>query len=155
MGDATADSVAGLARRCYAFQLRKTANELTRAYNEWMKPVELEMAQFATLCAIVEGLARSIGHLAEILGVERTTLVRNLKVLEKRGLITVAGRSQRRLTHQLTPAGAEALKRALPLWEQAQLAMEKALGKPKERDVREALHDLRQALPGVFGGGED
>lgn len=144
------EDVAGIARRCYAYQARKTANAVLRAYNDWLKPVELEMAQFSTLCAIMSDEARSIGDLAERLGVERTTLVRNLKVLEKRGLIRVAARTMRRLTHELTPAGAETLARALPLWEQAQAAMEATLGAPKERDVRDALKDLRSALPSAF-----
>lgn len=145
------DEAAGIGRRCYAFQARKTANALLRAYNEWMKPVDLEMAQFSTLSAILQGDAQSIGELADVLGVERTTLVRNLKVLEKRGLIVVAARNQRRLTHTLTPEGARTLALALPLWEQAQAAMEQALGPPKERDVRDALRDLRRALPAAFG----
>jgi DNA-binding MarR family transcriptional regulator len=150
---ALADEIAGIGRSCYAFQARKTANAVLRAYNEWMKPVELEMAQFATLSAILQGAAGSVGKLADVLGVERTTLVRNLKVLEKRGLIAVAGRNQRRLTYTLTPLGAETLSRALPLWQQAQSAMEKALGPPRERDVREALADLRKALAVAFADG--
>jgi DNA-binding MarR family transcriptional regulator len=149
-GKETPQDATGIGRRCYALQSRKTANEVTRAYNDWLRPVELEMAQFSTLSAILEGDSPSIGALAERLGVERTTLVRNLKLLEKRGLVRVAARMQRRLTHALTPQGAEILSRALPLWEQAQSALEKALGGTRERDVRDALRDIRRALPVAF-----
>ncbi len=144
------DEIAGIGGRCYAYQARKTANAVLRAYNDWMKPVDLEMAQFSTLCAILDGRAQSIGDLAELLGVERTTLVRNLKVLTRKGLIRVAARTRRRLTHELTPEGAETMRRALPLWEQAQAAMEAAIGRPRERDVHGALRDLRRAIPVAF-----
>lgn len=148
--DSLAAEISGIAGRCYACQARKTANSVLRAYNEWLLPVELEMPQFATLCAILQEEATSIGELADLLGVERTTLVRNLKVLERRGLIAVAARTRRRLTHRLTPKGADVLSKALPLWQQAQTAMEEALGPPRERDVRDALRDLRRALPVAF-----
>jgi DNA-binding MarR family transcriptional regulator len=148
----------GIGRRCYALQARKTANEVTRAYNDWLRPAGLEMAQFSTLAAILDGQAPSIAALAHSLGVERTTLVRNLKLMERRGLIAVAARTQRRLTHQLTPAGAQALARALPLWEQAQAAVAAALGQGAApaggSDVREAMRALRHALPVAFADGE-
>jgi DNA-binding MarR family transcriptional regulator len=149
------DEIAGIGGRCFAYQARKTANAVLRAYNEWMKPVDLEMAQFSTLCAILDGRAGSIGELAELLGVERSTLVRNLKVLEKKGLIRVAGRSRRRLTHELTSSGVETMRRALPLWQQAQAAMESVIGPPRERDIHGALRDLRRALPVAFAPGEN
>ena len=149
----------GIGRRCYAFQARKTANAVLRAYNDWLKPVELEMAQFITLAAIFQDDAGSIGELADIMGVERTTLVRNLKVLEKRGLVQVAARTQRRLTHELTPDGAALLARALPLWEQAQTALETTLAASQRRDmgrdVRETMRDLYRALPVAFAVAED
>jgi DNA-binding MarR family transcriptional regulator len=144
------DEIAGIGGRCYAYQARKTANAVMRAYNEWMKPIDLEMAQFSTLCAIIDGRAQSIGELAELLGVERSTLVRNLKVLEKKGLIRVAARTRRRLTHELTNEGVASMRRALPLWQQAQAAMETAIGPPRQRDVHGTLRDLRRALPVAF-----
>jgi DNA-binding MarR family transcriptional regulator len=147
--------IAGIGGRCYAYQARKTANAVLRAYNDWMKPIDLEMAQFSTLCAILDGSAVSIGGLADLLGVERSTLVRNLKVLERKGLVRVAARTQRRLTHELTEAGADVMRRALPLWQQAQGAMEAAIGGPKERDIHGALRDLRQALPVAFAAEEN
>ncbi len=152
--DQEQDERAGLARNCYAFQARKTANALLRAYNDWLKPVDLELAQFTTLCAILDGRARSIGDMADVLGVERTTLVRNLKVLQKRGLIVIDSRQQRRLTHRLTPEGAEALRRALPLWEQAQAAMQDALqASSKGPDLRDLMRELRGAVPQAFAPG--
>jgi DNA-binding MarR family transcriptional regulator len=156
--DQQQDERAGLARNCYAFQARKTANALLRAYNDWLKPVDLELAQFTTLCAILDGRARSIGDLADVLGVERTTLVRNLKVLQKRGLIAIDARQQRRLTHRLTPEGAETLKRALPLWEQAQAAMQGALQSTSPNvggpDLRDLMRELRGAVPLAFARGQ-
>jgi DNA-binding MarR family transcriptional regulator len=152
---AVEDEIAGIGGRCYAYQARKTANAVLRAYNDWMKPIDLEMAQFSTLCAILDGSAASIGGLADLLGVERSTLVRNLKVLERKGLVRVAARTRRRLTHELTDQGVEMMRRALPLWQQAQGAMEAAVGGARERDVHGALRDLRRALPVAFAAEED
>jgi DNA-binding MarR family transcriptional regulator len=70
----------------------------------------------------------TITELAELVGLDRSTLGRNLKVLERQGLLvlpTCADARARSLV--LTPAGC-ALVKAVPLWTQAQSEMKASLG---------------------------
>ncbi len=68
---------------------------------------------------------------------DRTTLTRNLRPLERRGLLTSApGLDRRTRVLSLTPAGREVLALALPLWESANAALAAALGEPLAQSLR-------------------
>ena len=74
----------------------------------------------------------TIGSVAALLAMDRTTLTASLKPLERRGLLHVAvdpqDRRSRRLT--LTPAGGAALAAALPLWRRQHAAIDGLLTQP-------------------------
>jgi DNA-binding MarR family transcriptional regulator len=79
-------------------------------------------------------------QLAGHLGLERTTLTRNLGVLERNGLVQAkAGTDARQRLLQLTPAGRRSLQTNLPLWKQAQQAAAAALGKDNFDQLSAAL----------------
>ncbi len=83
----------------------------------------------------------TIGPVAALLGLDRTTLTAALKPLERRGLVSVApdeaDRRSRRLA--LTPAGRKLLKQAVPLWKRAQSANERRLTSSPDRLRAELL----------------
>ncbi|MBX9698094.1 MAG: MarR family winged helix-turn-helix transcriptional regulator, partial [Acetobacteraceae bacterium] len=106
--DPLADRIAEVARSCYALEARRTANGVARLYNAALATQGLEVAQFSTLCAIAMGRADSVTALARGLGVDRSTLVRNLERLQRDGLIRAEAEG-RRVRHALTPAGVAAL----------------------------------------------
>ncbi len=61
-------------------------------------------------------------QLADLLGLERTTLTRNLAVLQKGDLVNIAkgeGDGRMRII-SITPAGKQRLIQALPLWRDIQ-----------------------------------
>jgi len=85
----------------------------------------------------------SISTLAEAMGLDRSTLGRNLRVLEGDGLVTlVEGEDMRNRIVLLTEAGAERLKAALPAWEAAQQRLIDRLGAEKRETLLKLLDEL-------------
>lgn len=117
---------------CACFNLRKAARAVTHLYDEILRPTGIRATQFSLLVA-----AKALGpvivtRLAEMGVIDRTTLSRNLKPLEKQGLIkVVSGEDQRTRLITLTDSGQEALAIALPLWKKAQARVVKELGRKR------------------------
>jgi hypothetical protein len=98
------DDLAAIGRACFALHARMTARLLTRVYDARGEAAGLRFAQFGLLGAIAHGSATSQTSAADRLGLERTTLVRNLKFLEQKGWIEATrGRRAAGLAHRLTP----------------------------------------------------
>jgi predicted transcriptional regulator len=81
------DQIGTMGDHCFALQAPKTANLLARVYNSALEPLGVEISQFSTLAAVASERSDSITELAGALVVERSTLARNLRVLERDGLI--------------------------------------------------------------------
>jgi DNA-binding MarR family transcriptional regulator len=85
----------------------------------------------------------TVTRLAEIGVMDRTTLTRNLKPLEKKGLIKVVpGDDQRTRIVTLTAHGKEVLSKALPLWEKAQSRVIKRLGQERWNSLMTNLSEM-------------
>jgi DNA-binding MarR family transcriptional regulator len=114
---------------CACFNLRKTSRVVTQHFDEVLRPSGLLITQFTILVAIAIAKSGTINELAERLVMDRTTLTRNLKPMEREGwLKSEPGQDQRTRVISLTPNGEAALAKALPLWKQAQSRVEEALG---------------------------
>lgn len=114
---------------CACFNLRKASRVVTQHFDEILKPSGLLITQFTILVAIAMAKSGTINELAERLVMDRTTLTRNLKPMEREGwLKSEPGQDQRTRMISLTPDGEVALAKALPLWKQAQNGVEEALG---------------------------
>ncbi|EPJ0597270.1 MarR family winged helix-turn-helix transcriptional regulator, partial [Enterobacter roggenkampii] len=86
---------------CPAFQARATARAITRYYNACFRPFELTAEQFSLLVGIGGSPNETVAELAARAGVDATTLSRNIRSLESRGIIDSAGgrgRAGKRLT---------------------------------------------------------
>lgn len=107
---------------CICLNAQRAARTLARRYDAAFRPIGITSGQFAILAALNRDHNVNIGTLAEMLGLERTTLTRNLAPLEAMGLImTEAGEEDRRQRFlSLTRLGVEKLSVAMPLWEAAQ-----------------------------------
>lgn len=123
------------------YAARRTANLLTRVYNQHLAPLGLEAPQFTILCAVAHGRAASATELAAMLGIERSTLTRNLERLVAAGLVVPVQGEGRRLTHKLSRAGSARLRQALPRWRAAQEAV--LAGMPGRDDGAAAREQLR------------
>ena len=134
-----------IGRTCFALHARMTARLLSRSYEAALRPLGLKLPQFGILGAIGHGTTASETVLAERLGLERTTLVRNLKVLTQNGWIEPLPGEGRGLRHRLTPAGQAILEAAIPLWQQAQSQVEARLQDVEGDEARKAMRALRKA----------
>src|SRR6185369_14131273 len=105
------------------------ARAVTRAYDAALRPSGLRATQLSVLvCVAAEG-AVSIAALAEYMGMDRSTLTRNLRPLVNEGLVSLGSEGWRRSrTIAITKKGDERMKKALPYWENAQKALQKTIG---------------------------
>jgi DNA-binding MarR family transcriptional regulator len=107
---------------CLCLHVQRAARDVARRYDDVLRPMQLTNGQFSVLISLNRAEAPSIGSVAALLAMDRTTLTANLKPLERRGLVKVAvdaaDRRSRLMT--LTPAGRALLAAAIPLWKRAQ-----------------------------------
>ena len=114
---------------CACHKTRMAARAVTRAYDEALRPVRMRATQFAVLLAVGGDEAVSIAAVAKSLGMDRSTLARNLRPLEREGLIGIGAEGWRRSrTLTITKKGRTRLEAAMPLWEKAQAGLRRALG---------------------------
>ena len=104
---------------CLCLAAQRAARALARRFDEALRPVGLTSGQFSLLMSLNRPKPPSIGSVAGLLAMDRTTLTANLKPLERRGLLATAvdpaDRRSRLLT--LTDAGRAVLASAVPIWE--------------------------------------
>ncbi len=145
--DAKVDArVAEAARACTCASLRKAARAVTHAFDEALAASGLKATQFTVLVAAAHMGRAPLSRLAQALVMDRTTLTRNLRPLERQGLLTVGPGSDRRVREiRLTAKGRKALERALPQWEKAQSRMRSGLGRKRWQGLIEDL-DLAVSL---------
>jgi DNA-binding MarR family transcriptional regulator len=106
---------------CVCAGLRRAARAVSRHYEREMRSTGLRGTQFSVLAALANGGATSIGQLANRLGVERTTLTRNLKPLESKRWIKISGSEDGRVRFvAITAKGRGMARAALPAWRAAQ-----------------------------------
>ncbi len=116
------------AANCLNYNLRRTSRLVNRYYEQALKPAGLRAGQFNLLVPVGLRGALSITQLAEILGMERSALARNLKPLERKRWVTLTvGADRRTRLVRLTREGRWLLRTAYPFWEQAQRELASAL----------------------------
>ncbi|AJQ96791.1 MarR family winged helix-turn-helix transcriptional regulator [Gynuella sunshinyii] len=121
MNEIPTSTFATIARDCLCRKARMADRIITRAYDEALRPSGLKITQFTLLVAIGYGEPGSISELADWLAMERTTLTRNLKLLEKEELIVAGtGSHHKSRVFKLTGTGQQKVKQAYPLWREAQ-----------------------------------
>lgn len=109
-------------RNCHCLAARRQARELTRLYEEKLRPHGLRATQFTVLAALSQKGPSTIGDLAEALGLERSTLSRSAALLERNGWLgrDESDKDAREHVLRLTPAGLAKLEEAFPDWKAVQ-----------------------------------
>ena len=129
---------------CLCLHVQRAARALARHFDEALRVVGLTNGQFSLLMSLNRPEPPSIGNVAALLAMDRTTLTANLKPLERRGLVKVAvdkeDRRGRRLV--LTAAGRALLGEAYPLWKQAHADTERLIIGVSPDALRGALRAL-------------
>jgi DNA-binding MarR family transcriptional regulator len=130
--------------QCVCFNLRKSARVVTRFYDAVLQPIGIQGTQFSLLSVLHHAGELPITEIAERLGVDRTTLTRNLKTLVGRGYVVVdQGKDGRTKSVKLTGAGRDMLVKALPLWERAQQKVVDGLGPSRFKGLLKELAAIR------------
>ena len=118
---------------CLCTGLRQAAHAMTEIYDEALAPSGLKITMFRVLRRLSEAGEPTISEFATILGLDRSSLGRNLKVLARENLVSLAaGEDERSKVVRLTGKGKKALATALPLWHGVQRRMKSSLGAEKE-----------------------
>src|SRR3712207_1087099 len=114
---------------CLCLHTQRAARALARRFDEALRPVGLTSGQFSLLNALNRPEPPSIGSVAQLLAMDRTTLTAALKPLEREGLVAIAadpGDRRSRLL-RLTGRGQEVLASAVPIWRDLHAAIEAGL----------------------------
>tara|TARA_Y100001951_G_scaffold61802_1_gene49320 strand:+ start:1522 stop:1926 length:405 start_codon:yes stop_codon:yes gene_type:complete len=128
---------------CLCTQLRRASRGVTRRYDDALAAVGLGAAQFSLLRHVQRLGQPSISALAEAMGLDRSTLGRNLRVLEEQALLQLSeARDLRAREVSLTDAGERRIAQALPLWEQVQQEVNLQLGEGRRAELMQLLEAL-------------
>ncbi|WP_259753480.1 MarR family winged helix-turn-helix transcriptional regulator [Pseudomonas sp. GCEP-101] len=132
-----------LTTQCLCTKLRRSARAVTRVYDDALKGIGLTTAQFSLLRHLSRLEQPSISALADAMGLDRSTLGRNLKPLEAEGLVKLEeGEDQRNRIVVLTPTGLERIVRGRDAWDAAQQDVAAYLGEEKRRQLETLLDEL-------------
>ena len=124
---------------CVAFNLRKSSQVVSRIYAREMQDSPVRGPLFSLMMTIHRRGSSSITDLAEDIGLDRTTLTRNLKPLEQKGLIQIERVTANRKEITLLPEGRAALRIAIKCWKKAQAKVLRKLGEERWERMREDL----------------
>ena len=129
---------------CNCFAVRQAARHVTRLYESHLAEAGLTSAQFSILGALGEGGPMTMVDLASALVMDRTTLLRAMKPLQREDLLKTnpGSADPRQLVFSLSTAGERRLKEALPLWHKAQEEFEAEIGPREAARLRQSLLSL-------------
>ena len=129
---------------CLCLHLQRAARALARRFDDALRPLGLTSGQFSMMMALNRPEPPSIGSVASLLSMDRTTLTAALKPLQRRDLVAVTvgadDRRSRRL--KLTPAGRALLARAVPVWRRTHAEIDRLLPSDGADRLRQDLHAL-------------
>lgn len=135
------------ARSCACANLRRTDLVVTQFYDGILAPSGLYAVQFAILNILHNLTSTTINHLSEIMDMDRISLARHVKMLIDEDLLCYED-SQDGRTNQLilTQEGEQTLQRAWPLWQEAQMRVERDFGLERFNRLLGELAAIRKIL---------
>ena len=124
--------------------MQRTARALARRFDDAFRPIGLTQGQFSLLTSLNRAAPPTIGDVAALLALDRTTLTANLKPLERRRLVKVKVDAEDKRSRRiiLTPAGRKVLAAAAPIWKRAHAEAERLLTRASPDVVRASLREL-------------
>lgn len=115
-------------RGCLCLASRRAARSITRIFDRALRPYGLRSTQFSILSMLMQAGPMPIGALADDLSVERSTLSRNIALMEERGFVrTAPGEDARARLVEAAPKGRSAVIAALPAWRKTQASLSESL----------------------------
>ena len=137
---------------CNCLAVRQAARYITQFYDRHLATAGLRTTQYAILARLKREGPASINALAAELVMDRTTLGRNIRPLERDGLISIEPDSADRRSKlvRLTRAGDARLRRALKSWAAAQKRFEGSYGGKRASELRQRLRAVIASELGPF-----
>lgn len=121
---------------CYCISLRAAARKISAIYDQGLEPLGVNIAQFSMLRRIERRGPLSITELSHLCELERSTTGRNVKVLEREGLVDItSGEDLREATVALSKGGRRVLDQGAVPWQKAQDEIETKLGPGLAREL--------------------
>jgi DNA-binding MarR family transcriptional regulator len=129
---------------CLCLHVQRAARVLARSFDNALRPLGLTNGQFSLMMSLNRPEAPTIGAVASLLAMDRTTLTAALKPLQRRRLIKVKTThdDHRARLLELTPQGKNLLARAVPVWTSTHAAVEARLGPGEPDRLRKNLRML-------------
>jgi DNA-binding MarR family transcriptional regulator len=125
---------------CNCLAIRQAARQVTQIYDRNLASAGLRTTQYSLLSHLGRLGPLAINELAQHLVMDRTTMGRALRPLQREGLVAIGpGRDGRTRALSLTEAGRQRLTEAAPLWRKAQHEFEKRFGVAQAADLRATM----------------
>ena len=132
---------------CVCFNLRWVTRGVTRFFDAEMRRHGIRPTQCTILESLITKDSWNMAELSDWLGMERTTLVRNLRPLQRDGLVRVSGGGRGRLVElAITAKGRKQIEKLTPAWKSAQRAAVKTLGEKRWSAILSDLETAALAL---------
>jgi DNA-binding MarR family transcriptional regulator len=133
---------------CLAGNLRAASRVATRVYDSALRGTGLRITQVAVLAQVRKLQPLTVTELAIELSSERSTMARDVAVLEHSGLVTTTVKTDDRRAREvrLTSLGEQTLRDCAPAWHEAQAATRLAFGEARVRQLVSLANQLVNAL---------
>lgn len=132
---------------CMCYEFRKTARVVINFYDDALKSVDIKSNQFIILVSVAYMKSTNFKTLAEFIGIDQSTLARNLVTVEKQNFVTVKpGKNKREKIITLSRKGKQKLVSAFPLWQKAQASMVEGIGADKWRKMKAEMAEVAAAV---------
>jgi DNA-binding MarR family transcriptional regulator len=114
---------------CLCLHVQRAARVLARRFDDALRPLNLTNGQFSLMMSLNRPKPASIGSVAHLLAMDRTTLTAAVKPLVRRRLVKVATGAEDRRSRLLTlsVSGRSLLASAVSIWERVHVDVEKRL----------------------------
>jgi DNA-binding MarR family transcriptional regulator len=132
---------------CLCLASQRAARAVARRFDDALRPAGLTSGQFSLLTALNRPEPPSMGSVAKLLALDRTTLTANLKPLERRGLLetVIDPKDKRGRLLRLTAAGLSVLAEATPIWERTHAEVDRAFLQSDAEALRTGLRILSKS----------
>lgn len=135
-------------KACTHDKLRRLMRRMSTHYDGHLRVVGLKTTQYSLLSWVVRLSPVRPADLAEAMGLDASTLTRNLKPMVAEGWVSVGpGADARSRLVSATDAGREKLAQARPVWREAQNALAASLGDARVAALHALIDDSLSLLP--------
>jgi len=138
---------------CACATVRRLSRLLTQLYDDHLRPSGVEAPQMVLLGTLAALPGLSQAALGARLALDKTTLSRNLRLMEANGWIEPAPvKDRRQKGFRLTAPGQDRLAAAKPLWAAAQAQFESSMSQDEWQEMFTVLRRATDSAHSAAGG---